>query len=164
MGTWKDAKMGAVALFARMKSVPKTVAMIAALSAGGTAMASERSAQAYGPQPVDSLRVQASGTSGRTAHQVIELHAGQDRVFLPDSIRFAEASRSGGGRVEARFLEDRYVYVDVPMIIDGEQYMIPMPQVIYISMYAESGSGLDNYNRGGWINGHVSARTIEFDH
>lgn len=142
----------------------KAVTLVAALAASGAAVASERGAAPFGPIFVDSLRVQAAGTGGRTAHQVIELHAGEDRVFLPDSIKFKEASRSGGGRIEARFLEDRYVYVDVPMTIDGEQYVIPMPQTIYISMYAETGSGPGNYNRGGWINGHVTARTIEFDH
>ncbi|MEM8823064.1 MAG: hypothetical protein AAGF30_05585 [Pseudomonadota bacterium] len=147
-----------------MNYLLKAVAIVAAFTASGAALASERSAQSFGPIFVDSLRVQAVGTSGRTAHKVIDLHAGEDRVFLPDSIKFTEASRSGGGRIEARFLEDRYVYANVTTTIDGEQYVIPMPQTIYISMYAETGSGPGNYNRGGWINGHVTARTIEIDH
>lgn len=147
-----------------MKMFFKALTTIAALGTGSMAMAAERSPQAFGPIFVDSLRVQAAGTGGRTAYQVIELHAGADRVFLPDSITFQEASRSGNGRVEAQFLADRYVYVDVPMTIDGEQYLIPMPQVIYIAMHAETGSGTGNYNRGAWINGHVTARTIEVDH
>jgi len=147
-----------------MNSTLKALMAATALVVGGEAVANERSPQPFGPVFVDSLRAQAQGTGGRTAHRTIAISAGPDRVFLPDSIRFVEASRSGGGRIEARFLEDRYEYVSVPMTVDGHVYMISMPQVIYISMYAETGSGSSNYNRGAWINGHVEARTIEFHH
>lgn len=121
----------------------------------------EENAETYGPVFVDSLRVQASGTSGRTAHRIVELSAGEGRAFLPESLNFIEHSRSGGGRIEARFLEDRFEFVDVQIEVNGEVQTIALPNVVFISMYAETGSGAGNFNRGAWINGNVSASVVE---
>lgn len=117
----------------------------------------------FEPVWVDSLKVQAAGTGGRTAHQIIEIDAGPDRVFEPQSIKFVEQSRSGGGKIYHRFMEEQYVMVDVPVIVAGREYTIKMPKRIKIELYAETGSGAGNYNRGGWINGHVHAETLEID-
>lgn len=110
---------------------------------------------------VDSLKETAHGTGGRTAHKEYRVTAGPDRAFVPDSLRFIENSRSGGGRVEARFLKEKFIYVDVPVTIDGVTYTLRMPQTVVISMYAETGSSPRNYNRGAWINGWVDGETVE---
>ncbi|WP_299632498.1 hypothetical protein [uncultured Roseobacter sp.] len=121
----------------------------------------EQSASSFGPIFVDSLKVQAAGTGGRTVQRVVELDAGSGRAFLPGSIDFEEFSRSGGGRIEARFLEDRFQYIELNVEIDGDTKIVRLPQKIYISLYAETGSGAGNFNRGAWINGNVTARIVE---
>ncbi|UEM08179.1 hypothetical protein JL101_036095 (plasmid) [Skermanella rosea] len=117
----------------------------------------------FEPVWVDSLKVAAQGTSGQTAHRVIEIDAGPDRVFEPQSIRFEEHSRSGGGAIWHKFLKDQYVMVDVPTIVAGREYIIKMPRKIKIELHAETGSGPGNYNRGAWLNGYVQAETLEYD-
>lgn len=117
----------------------------------------------FQPVWVDSLKVQADGTKGRTAHREIPISAGPDRVFLPDTIRFREESRSGGGRIEAAFLRKQYKFRKVPMTIAGVTYNVEMPYEIRIALHAETGSGPKNYGRGAWLNGYVEAETIEVD-
>lgn len=118
-------------------------------------------AESFGPIFVDSLKVQAAGTSGRTAHRILKIDAGDGKAFLPESIDFEEMSRSGGGRVEARFLKDRFQFVEVSINKNGKAQTVRLPQEIYILMHAETGSGAANFNRGAWINGNVTARVIE---
>lgn len=117
----------------------------------------------FAPVEVDSLKVTADGTRGRTADRVLEVDAGPDRVFVPDSIKFVERSRSGGGSIWYKFLEDRYKRVDVPVVVAGHTYTLPMPKKIFIELHAETGSGPENYNRGAWLNGHVQAKTLEIE-
>lgn len=115
----------------------------------------------FQPVWVDSLKVQAAGTGGRTAHREFVISAGSDRVFIPDTIKFRENSRSGGGRIEATFLKARYKYRKVPTTVAGVTYNIDMPYEIVIALHAETGSGPKNYNRGAWLNGYVEAETVE---
>lgn len=139
----------------------KISAMIAAITLATSAAFAGSGGDPFERVWVDSLKVQASGTSGRTAHQIYTISAGPDRAFIPDTLQFIENSRSGGGRIEAKFLEDRFTYVTVPNTIAGVTYNLDWPQTVVISVYAETGSGPDNYNRGGWLNGWVDAETVE---
>lgn len=134
---------------------------LAGLGAAPAEAARLESPDPFGPIFVDSMRVQASGTRGATAYREVTLNAGPRRAFLPDSIRFVEASRSGGGHIAARFMTERYKLRDVPVTVAGRVLRIQLPYEITISLHAETGSGPGNYNRGAWLNGHVHALTIE---
>lgn len=117
----------------------------------------------FDPVFVDSLKCNASGTKGCTVDREISISAGPDRVFIPDSLRFKEASRSGNGKIEYEFREDKYTMVSVPVTVAGVEYKLPMPSKIVIQLHAESGSGAGSYNKGAWLNGYVSGRTIEIE-
>lgn len=139
-----------------------STALAVALFAGASSV-SATGGDAFEPIWVDSLKVQAAGTEGRSATRDYTISAGPDRAFLPDTIAFVEQSRSGGGRIEATFLEGQYTYANVDVTVDGKTYTLVMPQTIVVRLHAETGSGSKNYNRGAWLNGHVTAQTIEID-
>lgn len=114
----------------------------------------------FQPHWVDSLKVTAEGTGGRTATKTFTISAGPDRVFLPDTIRFVENSGAGGSARGVIFHEEQYVYRDVPVVVDGINYALRMPQTIVVTVYSQTGSGLPNYNRTAWLNGYVHAETL----
>ena len=49
----------------------------------------------------------------------------------------------------------------VPITVAGAVYNVEMSQTLVITLYAETGSGPKNYNRGAWLNGYVTGETIE---
>lgn len=145
-----------------MRKMFKAIAVGAAV-ASATVTAATAGGDHFQPVWVDSLKANAQGTKGQTAHKVFTISAGPDRVFLPDTIEFRENSRSGGGRIAATFHEDKYKYRVVAMTVAGATYNVEMPYEVVISLHAETGSGTGNYNRGAWLNGYVDAETIEVD-
>ncbi|WP_425087552.1 hypothetical protein [Stappia sp.] len=115
----------------------------------------------FEPVFVDSLKCNASGTKGCTVHRTVNVSAGPDRVFVPDSLKFREDSRSGGGTIYVQINPGEMI--DVPVTVSGVVYNLKMPRTASVVLHAESGSGTGNYNRGAWINGYVEGRTIEVE-
>jgi len=123
-------------------------------------------AQSVGGDPfqpiyVDSLKCNADGTKGCTAHREVSISAGPDRVFVPESLKFRENSRSGGGSIWARIRNGQMI--NVPVAVAGVEYRLEMPRTVVVELHAESGSGPGNYNRGAWLNGYLDGRTLEVE-
>jgi hypothetical protein len=131
------------------------------MMASGTAVGQTPGGEPFNPVFVDSLKCNASGTKGCTAHRTVNVSAGPDRVFVADSLKFREDSRSGGGTIYVKINPGEMI--DVPVTVSGVVYNLKMPRTASVVLHAESGSGTGNYNRGAWINGYIEGRTIEVD-
>lgn len=143
----------------RALAAPLT-ALSLVLPTAAPAAATATGGDAFQPVFVDSLKACASN-KGKTARKAYTISAGPDRVFIPETIRFAVDSATGH-KTGIWFHEHRYEMKPVKMTVDGRTYTIKMPSKIVVEPFAETGSG-HAFDVCAWNNGYIHAETMEIE-